>query len=339
MIRFEPAEEKFLTHTPMNGVSDEGRERILCYLIDSGISYPASLLSNAEFEWVWKTSRGTLPKRLRAALVREGVKPPDQLIATVGTIAYENAEKSASHVLQFSRDFDWYAGDFGDGGSCFWGGREAARTHMLPELGAWAACFFHTQDWDRGLARAWLVPYEDFVILFNPYSKDSLYTGCEMTRIIAFHLGLTYRKLESLYNNDNDSGTLYINSATGWAIGTADKLPEGWDFKCEDLYLTSCRRCGKSICDVDNEYPSPNDDEVLCERCYSSYTFCCDHCGGICWDSSAVVMGNLDATLCEYCTENHYISCDRCGDWYPASFIGCPSCGSDEEEDETPEQQ
>jgi hypothetical protein len=56
---------------PVNGVSHETQVAILELVFTEVCPAAASALNT--IEWVWKTTRGTLPKRVRAALVKASV--------------------------------------------------------------------------------------------------------------------------------------------------------------------------------------------------------------------------------------------------------------------------
>lgn len=326
-----PVGEKIWLDTPINGVSEQGKDEILRYLYDKGFDSPGKILWDAGIEWVWKTKRGTLPKRIRAAMVSAGCKLAPEFLADIGNIAYRNAERCSHHIFDFTQDFDWDDGDFGDEGSCFWGGREAARTEMLPSLNAYAVRFYRPDDEERGCARAWIVPVcEDYIILFNPYWDFGNYDGYEMARILAFYWGCNYKKI-LLRNNGSTDETLYINAGAGYVIGDVDRAPSSYDFECEDdgYCEYTCEHCGIGMSE-DNAYCFH--DDYLCYTCWCEETVECDSCYTRSWREDATRIDGY-GWVCSYCLQRYWSYCHDCEEYY-VTEEGCGSCPEEEEEEE-----
>jgi hypothetical protein len=231
-------------------------------------------------------------------------------VSRIGDLAIAGAEKCEVHFLRLTQDFDWQEGDYGDSGSCYWGGRSAARTQILPDLGSWAA-LWHDSDGD-GVARSWLVPWNGNMVLFNPYSRDdSVYSGVAQARILAFLWGESYREVELTANGEAD-GTLWINSRKGWAIGPAESLPSRVNFDVEEEEdFGCCERCHESFTYEDEGYMGPDGD--LCEYCYNEYTCRCDDCQDTIWSDSVEERG--DRNVCESCARD-YAQCADCEEWF-----------------------
>lgn len=73
-------------------------------------------------------------------------------------IAAEFTQGIADRRLDYTTDFSWKPGDFGDRGSCYWNHEyyNHSRVRDFPKLGAFAM-----REWDdrnRGKGRAWIVP-------------------------------------------------------------------------------------------------------------------------------------------------------------------------------------
>ena len=400
-----PCGERIHVSIPNNGINERGQSALIEYLAklqpiidvlpwdellrDKGFSYclvnardycpPVNygavedFLDSVGWEWLWKTSRGTLPKRMGSLFHKLGAKLPSDALAQVGNIAATHTEKRTEHVLDFTQHLDWSAGDYGDSGSCFWGGRRYART-MLADLGAYALRFYDPRDELRGVARSWLVPCYDhpdgeFFMLFNAYSVgDYSYDALTQARILAFYLGLSYRKCPSLRNNNFCDNVLYINGGTGLSVGVPEIVAgvTAYDFgaaednhRCdEDEDEYTCCACGSEL-NEDNQYcAGDGDDDSYCETCFHERYFSCDRCGNYVWredgeytiftDSGAVYCGRcagMYANYCEKCGENfQYEGSGRCapGDydgWYCEScyderFTPCDGCNDDYDHDD-----
>jgi hypothetical protein len=328
-VREIPIRQKILLNVPTNGIPDEGVTAIIEALVRGGITPPQfggtctcitcrddrlRFRVFEDFEWVWKTTRGTLPKRLRAHLVKAGLTVPDDIISTVGTIASAHAEKSIQHLMDFTDEFDWRPGDFGDAGSCYWGSNASAR-EMLVDMNALAVRFYKLGDETRGIARAWMVPIGgDRHVIFNAYPKDgdTPYNVLSIARIVAFYLGLSYRKLTSLENNGSTGGALYIN-CPGCVVGPPDDLPDSWGFECESIETYCCHWCNCALDEEDHEHSPDGDD--CCERCYEDRVAWCERCETACWgDDSSSVGGRR---WCDSCVEQYATLCPCCEEYCP----------------------
>ena len=355
--------KKFNLQVPNNGVSDEGKDAIVAYLFHgAGVRFgdkccssqawenPGCVeetylpryraeLDNDGFEWVWKTTRGTLPKRMAAFWRKRDIKLPVDAIAQLGNLANAHTEKHSEHVIDFTQDFSWRRGDFGDDGSCFWSERLGAK-EMLNNMGAYAIRFWEPGDECNGLARAWLVPREDegFFVLFNAYCKSGWsYDALTMSRILSFHLGLSYRKVDPLLNNATGDGLLWINGRAkndftseriphGYIVGAPDAINDvgEYDFREpevanwsgdddeDDDDRSSCYRCG-AYCDDDDLLRGAND-EWYCESCWDICFSCCDRCGSVKY--KADVCNVSGSTWCDSCTQNYAVMCESCEDYY-----------------------
>jgi hypothetical protein len=326
---------RFEVETPENGLPVEGIRVIQRYLYDKGLNYAIPY----DFEWVWKTNKGTLPKRVRAAIVKEGLDCPDDVVSQVGNLAATHSEKYKLYKMDFTQNFNWDDGDFGDAGSCYWGENSGARLNMLPSMGAYAVRFYDCNGY--GDARAWLVPCwgknnEKFYILFNPYGR---YTGYDMARVIAFHWGVSYKRT-GLCNEGSSSGLLWINNAIGYAIGSADILPDNWDFECEEEECEEegsayCNNCELPLYNIEDFYYDPNGC-VLCDDCYSELVRMCDVCGDNIWKENALKV--YDGTVvCGRCAEKDFVECVECEKLWPKNMCFdevCNRCHRDQEEPE-----
>lgn len=266
------------------------------------------------WQWVWKVEGkgeyvGTFPKRLGKFYFQNGIKCPPQFLSQIGNIAREHSAHLDLYTFEFTAKIDWQAGDFGDSGSCYWGGNAGAIA-MIENNGGLAICFYAPPG--HGYARAWLaVISNDLQIVFNGYgfTGNSTLTAA---RVVAFHLGVSYKKI-ILENNGTDHGTLWINSRVGYAIGKPETIEDlrHFDLGWEDEYAYRCENCGDSV-DEDYTYHGA-DDLPYCESCYCDLFDSCHHCGETHWNYETHYIDH--EIYCDYCVSRHFTLCDECDEW------------------------
>lgn len=186
-----------------------------------------------DWDWRWSVStgdyRGKFPKRLSQYYYKAfGLKAPEGFLVQVGNIARAHSEDRSAYYFDFTDSFDWHAGDFGDDGSCFWGGggNSYARV-MLRDNGARAIRFYSSADpAAAGVARAWIAPLEaeGLYIVFNGYGFPG-YATLAIARVFAQFMERSYRRL-NLVNIGDTSGTLWINSGMGYVVGHSAAIAE-----------------------------------------------------------------------------------------------------------------
>lgn len=347
---------KYVVEVPANGIPLPGVDAITAYLAEIDVRVPGEYdaglleqyvnyrqynvragLDDAGFEWVWKTTRGTLPKRLDSTLRRLwDVKLPREAISQLGNIASEHTERINRHVLEFTQDFGWQRGEFGDDDSCFWTERRGAKG-MLHSMGAYALRFYNPDDDECGWARSWLVPTNDFYVLFNAYSKDNIgvcYDALSQSRILAYFLGCSYKRVDPLLNNGTGDDMLWINGRKqndytseriphGYVVGYPEDIADvkEYDFKCvnvdseeddDDDSYACCACCGCDLGEYD-VYLSPGGAHY-CESCYDERYTSCERCEEtVHWDDIYCVDGQ---TWCDYCTRRYASWCDYCEEYH-----------------------
>src|SRR5690606_37468684 len=99
-----------------------------------------ALNDSDEFEWVWKTNRGTFPKRLASLLYKKfQIKLSPEVLSTIGNKIKTNTATKATIMVDFAPLYRikwWYRGMFEDSSSCFWSERDGARK-MMEDNGCW----------------------------------------------------------------------------------------------------------------------------------------------------------------------------------------------------------
>src|SRR4029450_13317044 len=212
----------FILETPDGDISDVGQNEI------------EWMLSNAllptlpdDFIWKWTTNRGSLPKRIQSYYYKEhGKKLDSVLIGEIGNQGKRHASVATTLVLDFTKELDWRDGDFGDGGSCFWGKKTGAPA-MIEETGYAVRAYkpigaytpaeaLKVSRKRRGYARAWFAKVSDNrLIVFNGYGEASI----TFARWLALLFNCTYKRI-GLTNNGVGEGTLWINGGVGYMIRT-----------------------------------------------------------------------------------------------------------------------
>lgn len=306
---------------PGGHVPECARDAIFDFLRDNSLpSVPGW------FDWRLKVGGkgeyvGSFAKRYaKYAWQAHNCKVPADLLGKLGSLVGERASRATRYSIDFTRDFNWRAGDFGDGGSCYWGCRAAART-ALAQAGAFA---IRTWDESTGSGRAWIVREGDFFVVFNGYGPET----SQFALILAHHLGLSYRKV-SLTNNGEDGGLIWINGATGYVVGAEDRINgmSQWDLSI-DCEFDLCAYCnsptnGNPIVTVGGDH--------ICEHCYCDEYFTCSHCGEIHRFDDCTSIG--DNCVCEDCLRTHYTLCGGCDEYWSDSEVTatrdgdrCPGC-------------
>lgn len=277
------------------------------------------------WEWKWLVLlgewRGAFPKRIANYYFKAfGLKCLDTFIAEIGSVARRHSNESQVYEFEVVQEYDWRRGQFGDGGSCYWGSNAGAR-EMLRDNNAYAIRFYEEPGSQIGMARAWLVELRNgMFIIFNGYGIEGDPT-LVIARIFSQFIGLSYRKIH-LTNQHDTSGTLWIDGrGEGYLIGTESRIAtvHSYDLGWTDYEINQCDNCGDSINDDETYYGA--DDMPYCERCYDRLFDSCQHCYELRWSENIQYVESVDEYICDYCIENDFTTCDECGDSFPNDQI------------------
>lgn len=266
-----------------------------------------------QYQWVI-TGRGeyvgTFPKRVSKYYYQaHSIKCPNEFVAELGQIARRNSAVQTSHLIDFTDDLNWRAGDFGDNGSCLWGSNSHGR-EIMQENGVFAIRFFYKEDDGKG--RAWMYELRDEIyILWNGYGVKG--GTIAIARIFAHFQGLSYKKI-TLTNHGADGGLVWINGGTGYVIGHADAIADTDDYDLAFGVPYECYDCGDELRE-DDIYRTP-DDDMMCQDCFYSVAGFCDECGETHWRDDMTYTAN-DREVCERCLDRHYTRCDKCEEYHP----------------------
>jgi hypothetical protein len=135
---------KLAVRIPSNSISPRGTEVISEYL--RTIHLPP-LPTNWSWEWVVQKGdfAGTFPKRVANYMRKvHKIKIEPQIISEIGNKARAHAEDRNIYVVDFTNEFNWHDGDFGDGDSCFWGANSEALV-MLKNHNSFAIRFWEPE--------------------------------------------------------------------------------------------------------------------------------------------------------------------------------------------------
>lgn len=191
-------------------------------------------------DWMPINERGTLTKRIKTHFYKKfEVKLDPQILEKVGMIIADNVVATKEYSLDTTRTFNWGAGDFGDAGSCFFGGRTGIRMDMMSDGGFKAVRFFtkdllgsrlgsgkYYKDY-AGIGRAWIwttkvmpktkgqtVIDPEVYVIFNGYGPNTHWQAS----FVAAYLGLPMKAITLTNRGLSDHG-LYVNDDIGYVIG------------------------------------------------------------------------------------------------------------------------
>jgi len=309
---------------PVDGIGNAGMDEVRNLLIKEGVlqySYEfESVIEEVGCEWIVKKGKyaGTFPKRIAKSIKAKYKKKIDPtILGNLGELAKRHTVEAKGYRIDFTSDFSWRAGDFGDEGSCFWGDHGGAKD-MILNAGGLAVRFYEDDGWgsDKGYGRAWMLPYGKHWVIFNTYGKHL--TTITVARILATEMGWSYKRIR-FHNNGDYDHTLWINGARAYLIGETGKIE---DIDSVDLRLTDEHRGGEYVCAMCDErmddYFTVNG-SWYCSYCYEDNFFYCEgcNCDRYTADSSEVYYW-MDGRMRYYsqyvCDDCHYdaIECKVC---------------------------
>lgn len=301
-----PLNNRIKISIPGSGIENQGRLEVLNYiracLPGQYIHLPMDDGEEWSWEWVVKIGsyQGTLPKRIQKFLfnTQKHKLTPEQ-ISELGNIAQRWLPKTDEWEIDFVKEFDWEAGDFGDSGSCFWGDRRETKW-WLKEVGAYALRRLRPNTRELGYGRCWILTHEsvpDGFVVFNGYGKyDSKEVnhkyGSPQTRdfarvLLAYlkehHTDLHYEfKPVQFSINGSTSSPVWINNDGNSAALCAPRavlteIPKNLNWSYSVSTTQNCDSCGDSV------YRSELREShgiMVCESCYESGQWGrCDICG------------------------------------------------------------
>lgn len=254
-------------------ITVEGRKELQTFVSQNNLPFPLMSYNEDMYEdeadpnsfesclWCWKVTGngefvGTFPKRYGKWLYNEhGINLTSEQRHQIGNICRQYVEEQEQLFFDFTRDFLWDDGDFGDNDSCFWNTGDDD-DDKLKQLVGWGFLAhrqflssirsekyyptFDKAEWYKyvhGNARCWLatdsiagVP-EGSVVIFNGYAKRGNLPLLMLARGLSNFLDLPYKRVVLLANDSRDD-VLWINtlplaggySPTGYLIAPIETL-------------------------------------------------------------------------------------------------------------------
>ena len=187
--------------------------------------------------------------------------------------------------------------------------------------GVYAAAKTRVIPIGEGLGRAWIVPHEGILYLFNAYGP---YQSLAAARLLATVMGLSYKRAPL---NFEPEMAVYLNG-DAVAIAPVDVL-EGLsettiytDWEDDSGY--HCCNCGDR---VGEDYAHIYNGQPYCAECFSDNFFYCSYCSDACRHDDEVPCDN--ESYCSDCANNHLQYCDICDEWMEdvCEYHYCPECG------------
>lgn len=302
----------------INGINDSATQTIHNIIRDAlgNIYRPFGL------DWdVIEMSKAKKGKAISSHLFKEwGISLDDETKSKIGTVASEGEDNFTYHfeIIKLEDGVWWEDGDFGDGGSCYWGNNSGARD-MLVDNGAYAVRTYGNRDdynssYRSGNGRAWLWPLgDDKLIIWNGYMNSGDHYGRETRHfagMLAEFLGVPHKRI-NLRNNRDTCGTLYINSGKGFVIGETPEDFKSYDFAWTDIEQYVCERCGDSVYE-----PIFFHSDAYCEYCYNESFVTCDRCEEMTWSDESYYVESNNTNVCWGCYNYHHEECAECSEMF-----------------------
>jgi len=267
----------------------------------------ARIVLPADFDWTWKTAKGKLPKRIERYLVNE---TDATITVTIADALMKLGNQVAACIppdetveFAFTEKLTWKNGDFGDSGSCFWGGSVAHRG-ILQDNGARAVQFFKD---GKGYARCWCVEYEGSPLLFNGYGLTTEQISAVVSEFLDANVYRCTLRLGDVYTNGD--GAWYISKTP--AKRKEISMPYKQKFTCKHCGQTTEEGDGKNL--GFDEKTLRN--HVICKAC-QKIIISCPVCQGT-WKKEDLVkkhyeLVNTDGLTCPKCTSAIFLLCAKC---------------------------
>ena len=128
-----------------------------------------------DFEYVWKTDRGVITKRIFKAIKDiYGIKLTDSILSELGQFLkckFEGLEKEYNFI---ERKVNWRQGTYRDEGSCYWDSRKQVKK-WINNANGFGICFYNGDYHKKNaVGRCLALPIKNSLFLFNAYGKYQL---------------------------------------------------------------------------------------------------------------------------------------------------------------------
>lgn len=215
-----------------------------------------------------------------------------KLLRKLNVILNTGAVKKRSRAwVRFTHTIDWNAGEFGDGGSCLWGGKVNGR-YMIQKNKAFAVQFFADKNAEIKMGRCWGWWSKHGLIIWNGYNRENIRSQVDdygilgrnsdhldiMAMMIAKAFGVQSKKIV-LHNEGKGNGNLHINKSTGYLIAPGSTLKRIHSFDFNWPNIERVLRCGycTTITVDENEFVTAEGRYLACRPCADNNFEMCSH--------------------------------------------------------------
>lgn len=234
---------------------------------------------------------------------------------------------------------DWSPGQFGDSGSCFWGGRATA-LYTLKSSGVHVIRIFrklreqetqiykHGPTGYTGIGRAWLHSLSGGIVLFNLYIPDEMRQATIHSLSREMGLLCTPRQLR---NSGETNGTIFVNSGQGyWFHKEPTEIKSILDLGLIPRTVDD-RSMQCFVCDAQIPFNGTTYEKILSSHRVRSGAIVCPSCRQICnlcgynnptrdfidlsadLQAALKVSSSLSTTVCITCVMQRCKTCVDCG--------------------------
>lgn len=312
------------------------------HLLNENIqNYVSSSEWENEIGWEFITRKGKVGKRILAHCHDRGYnKPNDAVISKISQSIRESENRNSEFRVDITSYFDWEDGEFGKGGSCWWGSGDYGHSRdTLSDAGGFGLRFYDARN--HGTGRTWILPHREHnrIYLFNAYGDDvNLKTSSLILKALFPELLHDFIATHS-HHFENYESIPYINDDKGTILHLRDDELEdyielGLDVNYDGEYFNEnashCAHCGDAIGEDETYY---HDGDDYCESCFNDLFFTCCKCDRT-RDIDELITDDDGDPYCERCAERSLYHCTECGEWTGnGTSIGdneyCESCAED----------
>lgn len=158
-----PIREWFAPDT-VNALDPDQVESFYRYIWNQyGVAFADHVMSVMNNDWSLVNGEGKLATRLTNGLKKLGYPTPNTLLDRLSR--HISQAKTAGTEYCITNKLDWNMGDYGDDGSCFFTFNRRYRAYIVNAGGG--AILAREPGSQRGLGRAFLLPMNDHILMFN----------------------------------------------------------------------------------------------------------------------------------------------------------------------------
>lgn len=190
-----------------------------------------------KFDYEWVNKEGKLSSRIEKFLYKDyGVKLENTEKERLGQLSRLATANQGSTYYAGLRPINWKAGDYGDRGSCFWGGSRSNKT-SIKKAGGKGFVLHNPENPNEKLSRALVTPMPQFGA--NCWFLINVYTQRGRTdQDIRSMANLFKQYMEQVHNKKKlrvktttrINTNIYVNGGRGCLIGDKNSIKEAKKF-------------------------------------------------------------------------------------------------------------